>query len=176
MTTRAAHLKPKRIQCGAFALVVVGAASVGCMKFDDAASGEPKLATHVNDWREEVIYQLLVDRFADADQGNNYNVHPSAPGRWHGGDWAGVESKLDYLETLGVTTLWISPVVKNVDTDAGFDGYHGYWAQDLTATNPHFGDLPALRRMVSAAHARGMKVILDIVTNHLGQLFYYDIN
>ena len=66
--------------------------------------------------------------------------------------------------------------MKNVDTDAGFDGYHGYWAQDLTEPNPHFGDLAALRRMVAAAHDRGIKVILDIVTNHLGQLFYYDIN
>ena len=68
------------------------------------------------------------------------------------------------------------PVVKNIDTDAGFDGYHGYWSQDLTQPNPHFGDVPALRRMVAAAHEKGMKVILDIVTNHMGQLFYYDIN
>jgi alpha-amylase len=66
--------------------------------------------------------------------------------------------------------------VKNVDTDAGYDGYHGYWAQDLTQVNPHYGDLVALRRMVRSAHDRGMKVILDIVTNHLGQLFFYDIN
>src|SRR5262249_43484632 len=70
----------------------------------------------------------------------------------------------------------ISPVVKNVDTDAGFDGYHGYWAQDLTQPNPHFGDVPALRRLVDAAHQKQMKVILDLVTNHMGQLFYYDIN
>jgi glycosidase len=158
-------------------LVALGAAgSIGCMQFDDALDTRPKLERHVDDWRDEVIYQLLVDRFADGDQGNNYRVDPSAPGKYHGGDWAGVESKLDYLSDLGVTTLWISPVVKNVDTDAGFDGYHGYWAQDLTATNPHFGDLPALRSLVRAAHDRGMKVILDIVTNHLGQLFYYDIN
>ena len=95
---------------------------------------------------------------------------------WHGGDWKGVEDRLDYIQALGVTTLWISPVVKNVDSDAGFDGYHGYWTQDLDSPNPHFGDVPALRRMVAAAHGLGMKVILDIVTNHMGQLFYYDIN
>lgn len=83
--------------------------------------------------------------------------------------WKGVESKLDYLSELGVTTLWISPVVKNVDTDAGFDGYHGYWAQDLDRPNPHFGDVPALRHMVTAAHEKGIKVILDIVTNHMGR-------
>ncbi len=151
-------------------------AATGCMEFPDGAEGEIELGTHVVDWRDEVIYQLLVDRFADGDAGNNFRVDLSAPGKWHGGDWKGVEDKLDYLEQLGVTTLWISPVVKNVDTDAGFDGYHGYWAQDLTEVNPHFGDLPALRSMVAAAHDRGMKVILDIVTNHLGQLFFYDIN
>jgi glycosidase len=150
--------------------------STGCMQFDAALEADPKLSTQVDDWRDEVIYQLLVDRFADGDQGNNFRISPGIPGKWHGGDWAGVESKLDYLDGLGVTTLWISPVVKNVDTDAGFDGYHGYWAQDLTATNPHFGDIAALRSLVRACHARGMKVIVDIVTNHLGQLFFYDIN
>jgi hypothetical protein len=147
-----------------------------CMQFDDGVSGELPLATNVTDWRDEIIYQLLVDRFADGDAGNNYRVNTAAPGKWHGGDWKGVEDKLDYIESLGVTTLWISPVVKNVDTDAGFDGYHGYWAQDLSQPNPHFGDLPALRHMIAAAHQKHMKVILDIVTNHMGQVFYYDIN
>jgi glycosidase len=123
-----------------------------------------------------VIYQVLIDRFADGDTGNNFGVDRSAMGKYHGGDWKGLEDQLDYLEELGVTTLWISPIIKNVDTDAGFDGYHGYWAQDLTALNPHFGDLAALRSLVFAAHERKMKIIVDIVTNHLGQLFYYDIN
>jgi alpha-amylase len=147
-----------------------------CMQFDDGVSGPLPLQTNVTDWRDEMIYQLLVDRFADGDPGNNYRVNTAAPGKWHGGDWKGVEDQLDYIEALGVTTLWISPVVKNVDTDAGFDGYHGYWAQDLTQPNPHFGDIPALRHMVDAAHKKNIKVILDIVTNHMGQVFYYDIN
>jgi alpha-amylase len=146
------------------------------MQFEEGLEGEIELATHVEDWRDEVIYQLLVDRFANGDAGNDHRVDLSAMGKYHGGDWRGVEEQLPYLDALGVTTLWISPVVKNVDEDAGFDGYHGYWAQDLTAPNPHFGDLAALRRLVNAAHERGMKVIVDIVTNHLGQLFYYDIN
>ena len=66
--------------------------------------------------------------------------------------------------------------MKNVETDAGFDAYHGYWQQDLTQTNEHFGDLLALRSLVRAAHEEDIKIILDIVTNHFGQLFYYDIN
>jgi alpha-amylase len=158
------------------ALALTLFAGAGCMQFDDGAQGELSLKTHVEDWRDEVIYQLLVDRFADGDPGNNYRVDPYAMGKWHGGDWKGVEDKLDYLAELGVTTLWISPAVKNVETDAGFDGYHGYWAQDLTQPNPHFGDIPALRRMVDAAHKKKIKVILDIVTNHMGQVFFYDIN
>jgi glycosidase len=154
--------------------LVLGVTSSGCMKFDDA---EPiKLETHVEDWRDEIIYQVLVDRFANGDSGNDYNVDLTSMAHWHGGDWKGLEDRLDYIQSLGVTTLWISPVVKNVETDAGFDGYHGYWTQDLDSPNRHFGDVPALRRMVKSAHDKGMKVILDIVTNHMGQLFYYDIN
>ncbi len=149
---------------------------VGCMEFDPGLAGEIELGTHVSDWHDEVIYQLLVDRFANGDSGNDFNVDLSAPGKWHGGDWKGVEDHLDYLADLGVTALWISPVVKNVETDAGFDGYHGYWTQDFAHPNHQYGDVPALRHLVKAAHDKGMKVILDIVTNHVGQLFYYDIN
>ncbi len=159
----------------------VGAAALStttesCMSYDTGLQGEIRLSSQVVDWRDEVIYQVLVDRFADGDLGNNQRVDRTAGGRYHGGDWKGLENHLDYIQSLGVTTLWISPIVKNIDTDAGFDGYHGYWAQDLTALNPHFGDLAALRSLVFAAHKRKMKVIVDIVTNHLGQLFYYDIN
>ena len=155
----------------ALGALLVGA---GCMSFDDA---QPiTLSTHVQDWRDEIIYQVLVDRFADGDQGNDYGVDPTTLGHWQGGDWKGLEQHLDYIQALGVTTIWISPVVKNVDNDAGFSGYHGYWTQDLGSPNPHFGDVPALRHMVATAHGLGMKVILDIVVNHMGQLFYYDIN
>lgn len=137
---------------------------------------EVDIDTHVDDWRDEVIYQIMTDRFANGDPNNDYRVKPGAMARYQGGDWQGIIDKFDYLEELGVTALWISPVVKNVDMDAGVDGYHGYWAQDFLSPNPHFGDLATLRRMVDEAHDRDMKVILDIVTNHVGQLFYYDIN
>lgn len=146
------------------------------MSYEEGLEGEIALSTQVVDWRDEVIYQVLVDRFDNGERGNDYRVDLSAMGKYHGGDWKGLENRLDYLQSLGVTTLWISPIIKNVDTDAGFDGYHGYWAQDLTALNPHFGDLASLRSLVFAAHERQMKIIVDIVTNHMGQVFYYDIN
>ncbi|MCA9559054.1 MAG: alpha-amylase, partial [Myxococcales bacterium] len=132
--------------------------------------------TQVTDWRDEIIYQIVVDRFEDGDRNNNYNVDYRKDAAYHGGDWQGIIDRLDYIETLGVTTLWISPVVKNVEEDAGFASYHGYWTQDFLAVNPHFGDLRKLQQLVEACHARGIKVVLDIVTNHVGQLFYYDIN
>jgi glycosidase len=134
------------------------------------------LTTQVDDWRDEVIYQLMVDRFANGDVNNDYLVQPGHLARFQGGDWRGLADNLGYLESLGVTTIWISPVIKNVETDADFDAYHGYWAQDLTEPNPHFGDIVELRRLVRAAHARSMKVVLDIVTNHMGQVFFYDQN
>lgn len=148
----------------------------GCAGSELADVEEVHLSSHVEDWRDEVIYQLLTDRFANGSAANDFRVEPNAMARYHGGDYQGVIDHLDYLDELGVTAIWISPIVRNVDTDAGVDGYHGYWAEDLTRLNPHFGDLATLRAMVNACHARGIKVILDIVTNHLGQVFYYDIN
>ena len=157
-----------------FALAAAALAASSCMDLKDAS--KPDLAPHVKDWREEVVYQILIDRFANGDAANDFNVKPGVPARYHGGDWKGLEGRLDYIQALGVTALWISPIIKNVETDAGVDGYHGYWAQDLTQLNPHFGDIGALRRLVRACHNKGIKVIVDIVTNHLGQMFYYDIN
>ena len=149
--------------------------AAGCMDFG-GFDGKVELTTEVDDWRDEVIYQVLIDRFENADQGNDFGVRLTDLARHQGGDWKGLEQRLDYLEELGVTALWISPVIKNVDTDANVDGYHGYWAQDWEATNPHFGDIAALRSLVAAAHAHDMKVVIDIVTNHVGQAFYYDMN
>ena len=127
------------------------------------------LSTHVEDWRDEVIYQVIIDRFNDGDVNNNYNVDTRSMSRYHGGDWQGLIDKLDYLQDLGVTTLWISPVVKNIEEDAGFASYHGYWTVDFLKHNAHFGDLATLRRLSDELHARGMKLILDIVTIHVGQ-------
>lgn len=147
----------------------------GCRNPEDAVSGwEP--TSNVTDWRDEVIYQLMTDRFANGDRSNDFNTDLSDLTRYHGGDWQGIIDHLWYLKELGVTTLWITPVINNVEVDYGAAGYHGYWTQNFIEPNPHFGDLLKLRRMVDACHDEGIKVILDVVTNHIGQLFYYDIN
>ncbi|MEQ8454339.1 MAG: alpha-amylase family glycosyl hydrolase [Sandaracinaceae bacterium] len=159
-----------------FAILLLATLSLSCAHDALGDQAHVEVQTHVDDWRDQIIYQLLVDRFANGDAHNDWRVDPTALARYQGGDWQGVIDQLDYLEALGVTALWISPVVLNVDTDAGIDGYHGYWAVDFTRVNPHFGDLATLRRLVDECHARGMLIILDIVTNHLGQVFYYDVN
>ncbi|MEX1365205.1 MAG: alpha-amylase family glycosyl hydrolase [Nannocystaceae bacterium] len=135
-----------------------------------------ELSSQVDDWRDEVIYQVLVDRFENGDRGNDFNVNFDDLARYQGGDWQGLIDRMGYFQELGVTTLWISPVIRNVDTDANVDGYHGYWAQDFEDVNPHFGSLATLQELVREAHRRDMKVIIDIVTNHVGQAFFYDMN
>ncbi|MDP3498706.1 MAG: alpha-amylase family glycosyl hydrolase [Myxococcales bacterium] len=156
-------------------LLLLSLCSTACLTPPPDAAPVP-LTTHVEDWRDEVIYQVLVDRFANGDVNNDFGVQAGHLSRFQGGDWRGLQNHLDYFERLGVTTLWISPVVRNVDTDADFDAYHGYWAQDLMEPNPHFGDLADLRSLVNAAHRKNLKVVLDIVTNHMGQVFFYDQN
>ena len=168
-------MKPSKLFFLGIALGACLAPEIGCVGVPDEEA-QPKLGTHVGDWRDEVIYQVLVDRFADGDVNNDYQVRPGALARFQGGDWRGLADHLDYIKDLGVTTLWISPIVKNVETDADVDSYHGYWAQDLTKLNPHFGDISDLRRLTAKAHDNGLKIVLDIVTNHMGQLFYYDTN
>lgn len=123
-----------------------GAMMTGCVDADPLPTAphqtDVSLSTHVQDWRDEVIYQLIVDRFHNGDINNDFNVDKRSMSRYHGGDWQGIIDKLDYLQALGVTTLWISPVVKNVEEDAGFASYHGYWTVDF------------LKRFVQFLHMR----------------------
>lgn len=158
-------------------LPIALAVLAGCSGGDTGSSSSNVVQTNDKlDWRDQVIYQALTDRFADGDPNNNWNVDRSALAKYQGGDWKGIADKAGYLKALGVTAVWISPVVKNVEEDAGVAGYHGYWTQDFTAPNPHFGDIRALRDMVDTLHRYGIQTIVDIVTNHIGQLFFYDIN
>jgi alpha-amylase len=124
-------------------------------------------------WEDSVLYFVLLDRFADGDAGNNVKVDRTAKGAFHGGDLKGLTAQLDTIADLGVTAIWINPVVKNIPgfvTGAGFPdwAYHGYWADDFTALDPRFGTEDDLRALVDAAHRKGMRVLLDVVYNHAG--------
>jgi glycosidase len=157
---------------GCFLLSVLA----GCPEPRPGEGGGRRITSSVEDWRDEIIYQVVVDRFANGDYANDYQVDRMHLGRYQGGDWQGLIDRLPYLKELGITALWVSPVVRNLEEDSGFAGYHGYWTQDFLHLNPHFGDLDKLQELVDTCHAQGMKVILDIVVNHIGQLFFYDIN
>jgi alpha-amylase len=131
-----------------------------------------------SDWRDAVLYFVLIDRFADGDPANDANVDRSAKGTFHGGDLKGLTEHLDEIADLGVTAIWINPVVKNIDsfvTGAGFPdwAYHGYWADDFTRLDPRFGSAADLKAFVDACHARGIRVLLDVVYNHAGYGSHY---
>jgi alpha-amylase len=125
------------------------------------------------DWSEAVLYFVIVDRFADGDSTNNPDVDRDAQGAFHGGDLAGLAEQIDEIAELGATALWITPVVKNIPgfvSGAGFPdwGYHGYWADDFEAIDPRFGSEEELGALVAECHRRGIRVLLDVVYNHVG--------
>ena len=114
----------------------------------------------------DVLYLIMTDRFADGNPANNQPGYDrSAPRGWHGGDLNGITQHLDYLHELGVTAVWTTPVASNVGMP---ESYHGYAATDLYAVDPHFGTLSDYRRLSDALHARGMKLVIDLVPNHIG--------
>lgn len=126
-----------------------------------------KRDTDTFDWDEAVIYMTCTDRFFDGNTNNDEGVNKSGSLSYHGGDFAGLEQKLDYLQNLGVNTIWITPIVENVDT-ATDNGYHGYWAKDFTKLNPYLGTEKELESLINALHKRGMKLMVDVVLNHAG--------
>jgi pullulanase-type alpha-1,6-glucosidase len=140
------------------------------------------------DLTDEVFYFVLPDRFHDADPTNNtgglagdrlqHGYDETDEGFFHGGDLAGLLEKIDYLEDMGVTAIWMAPVFKNqpVQGDGAGEtsaGYHGYWTVDYTQIDPHFGTNAELERLIDEAHARGMKVFFDIITNHTADVIKY---
>ena len=125
-------------------------------------------ATHSGFSSADVLYLVMTDRFAEGNPNNNQpsNNRAAAKG-WHGGDLAGIEQHLDYLSNLGVTALWTTPVASN---GAMPESYHGYAATDLYAVDAHFGTLEDYSHLSAALHAKGMKLLIDLVPNHLGVL------
>ncbi len=126
-----------------------------------------------NDWRDVGVYQLITDRFRDGDPTNNegkyggYNVWDV--GARHGGDFKGLKEQLGYIKALGYDAIWISPVFQN-----RYNSYHGYGQIDFTLIDDRQGTLQDFRDMVSEAHRLGMYVIVDIVVNHMENLYYFE--
>ena len=137
--------------------------------------------------QDEVIYFLLPDRFDNADPGNDRGgltgdrlatgFDPANPGFYHGGDLKGVTRRLDYIAGLGMTAIWVAPVFVNkpVQGPPGREsaGYHGYWITDFTHIDPHLGSDADFAALIAAAHARGIKVYIDIIANHTADVIKY---
>jgi glycosidase len=136
---------------------------------------------------DEIIYFVLPDRFENGDTSNDtggieggvieHGFNPEHQGFYQGGDLQGLTQRLDYIEGLGVTAIWLTPIFQNkaVQGGPGFEsaGYHGYWITDFYGVDQHLGGREAFAGFVEAAHARGMKVYMDIITNHTADVAYY---
>ena len=135
---------------------------------------------------DENFYFVMADRFANGDSGNDRGglgddplvsgFDPTRKGFYNGGDLAGLRQRIDYIRDLGTTSIWLTPSFKNKAVqleDGPSAGYHGYWITDFTQIDPHLGTNADLRALVEAAHARGMKVYFDIITNHTADVIGY---
>lgn len=152
-----------------------------------AALAQPATDYRARAATDEVIYFVLPDRFENGDPSNDKGglkgdrlktgFDPSDKGFYHGGDLKGLKSRLPYLQGLGITALWVAPIFQNkpVQGPAGQEsaGYHGYWVTDFTRPDAHLGTEADFAELVSAAHALGMKVYIDIITNHTADVIRY---
>lgn len=137
--------------------------------------------------QDEVIYFLLPDRFENGDPKNDLGglkgdrlktgFDPTHKGYWHGGDLKGLIERLDYIQGMGVTAIWLAPIFKNKPVQGPPSqesaGYHGYWVTDFTQVDPHLGTNEDFKAFVDAAHARGVKVYMDIIANHTADVIQY---
>ena len=135
----------------------------------------------------ERFYFVMADRFANGSTANDKGgltggplttgLDPTAKGFYHGGDLKGITARLDYIKRLGTTAIWLTPSFKNkpVQGAPGEEsaGYHGYWITDFTQIDPHLGTNADMEQLIDAAHAKGMKVFFDIITNHTADVIDY---
>lgn len=156
-----------------------------------AAAGAAELASPVSvaerQPRDEIIYFVMPDRFENADASNDlggleggrldHGYDPTDTGFYHGGDIAGLTARLDYIQGLGATAIWLTPIFQNRavqgEGEWASSAYHGYWITDFLRPDAHLGEREEFRAFVEAAHARGMRVYMDIITNHTADVIAY---
>ncbi|TCF97583.1 hypothetical protein BZM26_30750 [Paraburkholderia strydomiana] len=131
------------------------------------------------EWQDQIVYFILTDRFSDGDPTNDNQgageFDPNNNAKYSGGDICGIQEKIDYIQGLGATAIWLTPPVANQwwDPLVNYGGYHGYWAANFEQVDKHMGSLDDYRQLSSALHKTGMYLIQDIVVNHTGDFFYY---
>ncbi len=171
-----------------FRIALAAASALAMLAGVEARAQDAHEGTRANRLpQDEVIYFVLPDRFENGNPRNDRGglrgdrlrtgFDPTHKGFYHGGDLAGLTRRLDYIQGLGVTAIWLAPVYENkpVQGAPGEEsaGYHGYWITDFTNIDPHFGTRAEFRAFVDAAHARGMRVYMDIITNHTADVIQY---
>ncbi len=162
------------------ALAVAVALALGGCNSDDESTVVNGSHVGSPEWQDQIIYFLMIDRFNDGDLSNSDQgqdeFDPSSDKKFSGGDLLGVSDKLDYIQQLGASSIWITPPVANQwwDSEQDYGGYHGYWARDMQQVDEHFGDMGSYRQLARDIHDRNMYLIQDIVTNHMGNYFTYD--
>ncbi|PHS13813.1 MAG: alpha-amylase [Kangiella sp.] len=142
---------------------------------------EDSLLLHVEspDWRDQIIYFVMIDRFQDGDKTNNDQGHnlyrPTEEHYYSGGDIQGIIDRIDYVKNLGATTIWLTPPNANLwwSNSSHGTGYHGYWARDFKSVDEHYGDLETYKNLSSQLHKNDMYLIQDVVPNHVGRFFEY---
>lgn len=191
---RTPHHTARRGRIAAVAVVALTAALVQPLAARAATPPAPpsdaalaKTAAR-NDATREQFYFVLPDRFANGDTSNDEGgltgsrlstgYDPTDKGFYQGGDLKGLTKKLDYIKDLGTTAIWMAPIFKNQPVQGTGDnasaGYHGYWITDFTQVDPHFGTNKDLETLISKAHAKGMKVFFDVITNHTADVVDYE--
>ncbi|KAL8659980.1 MAG: hypothetical protein Q9226_000143 [Calogaya cf. arnoldii] len=126
----------------------------------------PRSDVKPKDWRGRSIYQIITDRFSPSNSTMPCDV---AKQQYCGGTWQGIINRLDYIQNIGFTAIWISPVTAQIEENtAEGEAYHGYWQQNIYALNPHFGTIGDLQALATALHARNMSLMVDVVVNHFG--------
>jgi glycosidase len=144
------------------------------------AAAPPTFPQTATDWRDQILYFVMTDRFDDGDAGNNDQrageFAAADPAKYNGGDLRGLARRLDYIRGLGVTGVWITPPVANLwwNEKVRYGGYHGYWAEDFMAVDAHLGSLADYQALARRLHGAGMVLVQDIVLNHTGSFFDYD--
>lgn len=176
------YCRPGLIAVALTFALFAGGAGMDALAGTSDAPGSPNNATlHVPspDWRDQIVYFVMLDRFDDGEPGNNDQgageFDPADGARFSGGDLAGLSRRLDYIAGLGVTGVWITPPVANQwwNPATRYGGYHGYWATDFKAVDAHFGTLDDYRGLSRALHGAGMTLIQDVVVNHTANYFAY---
>lgn len=178
---------PTRRQAAALiATAVIALGAVGITAAIVTSAAEPHAVAPLRaDGPSESFYFVMTDRFMDGDPANNdgslgddpqvSGYDPTNSAYYQGGDLRGIEDKLDYIEGLGVTAIWVAPPFTNkaVQPEDSSAGYHGYWITDFTGIDPHLGGNDAMKSLIATAHERGLKVYFDIITNHTADVIGY---